>query len=240
MHTIYYFMNFLKKYLLNLDRRATILNTNNIRSQLVTDKNARYLDLGCDDGKKTLLFADKMGTKNIYGIELIQKHANIAKKNGIKVYIGNLDKKWPVKNNHFDVITANQVIEHVADIDCFVSELKRVLKKGGYAVISTENGSSWHNIFASIMGWQTFSLACMSTMQWCIGNPLSLHVNEENPFGWTHKTIFNYQGLKELFEVYGFTVESYFGSGYHPLPPVLGSYDVRHAHFISIKIKKLF
>lgn len=50
------------------------------------------------------------------------------------------------------------MIEHVSNVDLFVSEVFRVLKKGGHAVISTENGSSWHNVFAAAMGWQIFSL----------------------------------------------------------------------------------
>lgn len=231
-------MKNIKYYLLNLYESAFLLNTNNILSQLTADKHANYLDLGCDDGKRTLVFAKKIGTKHINGIELIRSHALKAQKRHINVFIGDLDKKWPVKSNSFDVITANQVIEHVADVDRFVSEIFRVLKKGGYAVVSTENGSSWHNIFASTLGWQTFSLASVSTKQWSVGNPLSLHLNEENPYGWTHKTIFNYSGLKEMFEIYGFTVESCLGAGYHPLSPMLGTVDVRHAHFLSIKVRK--
>lgn len=229
----------IKSILKRLYEQTTFLNEENILSQLEVNKNARYLDLGCNDGIETIKRVGAIQTKKVYGIEIVPKQAKKAQKTGIDVRIADLNKKWKYPNNYFDVITANQVIEHVPDIDHFVSEIRRVLQPGGYAIISTENGSSWHNIFAAIMGWQIFSLTNVSEKQSGIGNPLALHKNEKFVIGsWTHKTIFNYQGLKEVFELYGFKVESYKGSGYHPLIPQFACLDPRHAHYLSIKIKK--
>jgi len=104
--------------------------------------------------------------------------------------------------------------------------------------LSTENGSSWHNIFASIMGWQIFSSTNISSRASGIGNPLALHKNEVPKLGWSHKTIFNYRGFKDFFEIQGFKFHSMLGSGYYPLPATLGKLDVRHSHFITIVIKK--
>lgn len=228
----------IKSILKRLYEQTTSLNEKNILSQLKVDNSARYLDLGCNDGLETIKRAGVIQTKKIYGIEIVPRQAKKAQKRGIDVWIADLNKKWEYPNNYFDVITANQVIEHVPNIDHFVSEIKRVLKKGGYAIISTENGSSWHNIFAAIMGWQIFSLTNMSKKQSGIGNPLALHKKEKFVTGsWTHKTIFNYQGLREIVELYEFKVESYKGSGYHPLVPQFGCLDPRHAHYLSIKIK---
>ncbi|MDP2632338.1 MAG: glycosyltransferase [Candidatus Curtissbacteria bacterium] len=42
----------------------------------------------------------------------------------------------PFKNNSFDLIVATEVLEHVADLEKTVSELKRVVKKGGYILVS--------------------------------------------------------------------------------------------------------
>lgn len=230
-----------KKYLNYLYIKTTEMNGKNIISQLEINPEAKYLDLGCNDGLGTIKRANTIQTKKIYGIEIIRKQARKAEKLGINVWIGDLNKKWKYLNNYFDVITANQVIEHVSDIDHFISEIKRVLKKGGYAIISTENGSSWHNIFASILGWQIFSLSNVSIKQGGIGNPLSLHRSEkisQSISSWVHKTIFNYCGLKEILEVYDFRVVSYLGSGYHPFFPYFGRIDVRHAHYLSIKVIK--
>lgn len=228
-----------KSLLLYLYKKTTDLNEKNIISQLEYNPSAKLLDIGCDDGVKTLQFANKVKTKNIFGIEIIKKRAKLAQKKEINVWIGDLNSKWNINDNSIDVLTANQVIEHVSDIDHFISEIKRVLKKGGYAIISTENGSSWHNIFASIMGWQIFSLTNVSKKQSGIGNPLALHQNEKSvTSSWTHKTIFNYRGLIDLFRLYGFRVVEIKGSGYHPFLPIFGKYDVRHSHYLSLKIRK--
>ena len=41
---------------------------------------------------------------------------------------------WPYRDDFFDVIVSNQVIEHVDDHERFFWELKRTLKEGGYSV----------------------------------------------------------------------------------------------------------
>lgn len=227
-----------KKYLEYLYKKTVELNRKNIKSQLEVNPEAKYLDLGCNDGQETIKNANIIRTKKIYGIEIIKKQAGKAKEWGMNVWIGDLNKKWKYPNNYFDVITANQVIEHVSDVDHFITEIKRVLKKGGYTIISTENGSSWHNIFASIMGWQTFSLTAISIKMCGIGNPLALHRKKKNKNYWTHKTIFNYLGLKEILELYNFKIGSCLGSGYHPFPPIFGSFDIKHSHYLSFKIQK--
>lgn len=227
----------MKNYLQNLYKKAVTRNQENISNLLEKNNDAKFLDLGCDDGNFTFKLAKEIGTKNIYGMEIIKERALLAEKYGIKIIINDLDKEWPLENNFFEVVHANQVIEHVSDIDHFASEIYRILKPGGYAIISTENASSWHNIFASIMGWQIFSLTALSKKKHGIGNPLALHRGEEHELSWTHKTIFNYRGLKEFLEIYDFKTEKYLGAGYYPFP-FLSKLDVRHSHFITIKIRK--
>jgi SAM-dependent methyltransferase len=227
----------MKKYFQKLYYNASCQNYKNITDLLENNYNANYLDVGCDDGDISMKFAKAINTRNIYGIEIIKKRAMLAEKHGIKTAVSDLDKKWPFEDNYFHVITGNQIIEHVSDIDHFASEIYRVLKPNGYAIISTENASSWHNIFASIMGWQIFSLTALSKIRPGIGNPMALHQNEGFGLGWTHKVIFNYRGLKEFLEIHGFKVEEYLGAGYYPLP-FLSKFDIRHSHFITIKIRK--
>lgn len=137
------------------------------------------------------------------------------------------------------MVHANQVIEHVADVDHFAQEVYRILKPGGHAIISTENASSWHNIFALLLGWQMFSLTNMSGKGGGIGNPFALHRGTAHEFkSWTHKTIFSLRGLSEFFGMHGFEVIKSTGAGYYPFPALLGSLDKKHSHFITILIRK--
>lgn len=230
----------IKKVLIELFTQAVHLNHKNIFSLLEFNPHAVVLDVGCDDGKLTLQFAQKIGTKNIYGVDVVKNKLTIAKKRGIKTFIADLNEKLPFENNFFDVITGNQVIEHIAYLDVFMEELYRILKPGGYIIISTENASSWCNIFASIMGWQIFSLTNVSNKANGLGNPLALFRDGDvGHSAWTHKTIFNIRGLKEFIEIHGFKIKNIAGAGYFPLPAILGIIDKNHSHFMTFKaIKK--
>jgi hypothetical protein len=128
----------------------------------------------------------------------------------------------------------------VSDVDHFLAETRRILRIGGVAVISTENGSSWHNIFAAIMGWQIFSLTNVSGLVSGLGNPLALHRGAPQTLNsWRHKTIFNFRGLVEILGAHGLTVVRALGAGYHPLPARVGRIDVRRSHFIAVKALKM-
>ena len=44
-----------------------------------------------------------------------------------------------IQDNSFDTIISFQVIEHINDDELFISEIKRVLRPGGIALITTPN-----------------------------------------------------------------------------------------------------
>ena len=200
---------------------------------------ARLLDLGCDDGAWSMRVADRLGCSTVTGIEIVPAQAEKARSRGVEVIETSLDRELPLDADTFDVVHANQVIEHVANIDLFLGEVRRVLAPGGFAIISSENGSAWHNVFAAAMGWQIFSLTNVSAKAGAVGNPLALHRNDEPvASSWTHKTIFNFQGFKEIFEVHGFDDVRIAGSGYHPLPARVGKWEPRHSHFITALAQK--
>ncbi|MFZ5392121.1 MAG: class I SAM-dependent methyltransferase [Patescibacteria group bacterium] len=229
----------LKTTLNNLYKSAVELNHQNIVDLFDYDENAILLDLGCDNGLFTQKIANKIGTKNTYGVEIVPERIKAAQKKGIQVKNFNLNQNFSFPDKYFHAIHANQVIEHLTNSDNFLSEIHRILKPGGYAVISTENQSSWCNIFASIMGWQIFSLTNFSGKALSIGNPLALHRGKKVEYSsWNHVRIYSIFGLKEYFETYGFKVEKIVGAGYFPLPSIFGKIDPIHSHFITFKIRK--
>jgi SAM-dependent methyltransferase len=229
----------MKKYLEQLFARAVALNQSNIRDLLDYEPDTHFLDLGCDDGSLSIEMGKKIGTKNISGVEIIDLRVKLAEKKGIQVKKFDLNNLFDYETESIDTIHANQVIEHLYDSDNFVNEIYRILKKGGYAVISTENASSWCNIFASIMGWQIFSLTNFSSKRYGIGNPYALHRQASVGFSsWNHVRIYNIRGLKEYFEAFDFKVEAIKGAGYFPLPASLGNVDKTHCHFMTFKVRK--
>jgi 2-polyprenyl-3-methyl-5-hydroxy-6-metoxy-1,4-benzoquinol methylase len=229
----------MKKYLQKLYKKAEAMNYGNIFRLLEKNHDAKVLDLGCDDGAVSIKIAETIGTDDVAGVEIVEEKAKIAKDNGIIVKSFDLNGKFSFASDSFDCIVANQVIEHLYNSDSFLSEIYRVLKSGGYAIISTENASSWCNIFASIMGWQIFSLTNFSSNKRGIGNPLALMENiEAQNRSWNHVRVYNFRGLKDYFETFGFRVEAVRGAGYFPLPGFIGNIDKTHSHFMTFKIKK--
>jgi SAM-dependent methyltransferase len=227
------------KYLEKLYRSAVELNIKNIFSLHEKNREAIFVDLGCDDGVITNKIADIIGTKDVFGVEIVEESIREAVSRGVQVKNFDLNGKFDFEDNSVDVIHANQVIEHLHNSDNFLSEIYRILKNGGYAIISSENGSSWCNIFASIMGWQIFSLTIFSGKKQCIGNPFSLHKNGGGYINsWSHVRIYNIRGLKEYLEAFDFIIEEVRGAGYFPLPGILGDIDKVHSHFITFKIRK--
>lgn len=211
------------------------LNQENIKNLVAAKPHARLCDLGCDDGQWTIALAQAAGATEVHGVEIVAERAKLARERGINAVVADLNRNLPYRDGSFDLVHANQVIEHVTDLDKFLSEIHRVLRAGGVSVISTENASSWHNVGAAIMGWQIFSLSNVSAKVGGLGNPLALHRGEAGMISsWTHKTVFNYRGLLEIQEVHGLRPVRVRGAGYHPLSPRLGRFDPRHAHLLAV------
>lgn len=229
----------MKAYLRRIYAEAAMVNQGNIHGLLEYDPAAHFLDLGCGDGKLSMEMAQTIGTKKISGVEIVDSRISMAEERGVRVSRLDLNQELSLDSDSVDVVHANQVIEHVFDSDTFVGEIHRILRVGGYAVISTENASSWCNILASILGWQIFSLTNFSSKKMGIGNPLALHRGKELDLAsWNHIRIYSIRGLKEYFEAFGFEVEGIKGSGYFPFPAWLGNIDKTHCHFMTFKIRK--
>lgn len=226
----------IKSILGKMFNAAMDLNRSNILDLIEPAPDAKILDLGCDTGLWSMALAQKACSRQLFGMEIVPERAAIASQNGVQVTMANITDGLPYKDAFFDIIHANQVIEHLSDLDLFMTEIYRVLKKGGQVILSTENGSSWHNIFAAVMGWQIFSLTNMSNRSAGIGNPLAIHrSNTGHMKSWTHKTIFNFRGLVEFVEAHGFSDIKASGAGYYPFPACFGKIDKCHSHFITIR-----
>ncbi len=196
---------------------------------------SRMLDLGCDDGANTIRFAAAVRAGETHGVEVVPERAALARQRGIDVAESSLNEPLPWPDSFFDIVVSNQVIEHLADTDRFVSEIRRVLRPGGTAVTSTENLASWHNIGALLFGWQPFSLTNVSSARRGVGNPFAVHRDgEPAEKTWEHLRVFAYRGLRELFQAHHFTNVQLRGAGYYPFPAAVGRRDPRHAAFLTV------
>ncbi len=215
-------------------------NLENILACVTADPDAYLCDLGCDDGKWTRKVGAACKTKNLYGVEIVEERRKQAEAAGIKALSANLNGRIPYEDGFFHIVHANQVIEHLSDTDMFLSEIYRVLRPGGYTILSTENLASWHNVFALFLGYTPFSLTNTTSRTAALGNPLAPHNNESfwESASWQHKTVFTTRGLIHLLTLHGFGVEAVKGAGYYPFGNAFSHMDPYHCAFITIKGSK--
>jgi len=88
----------------------------------------KVLDLGCGEGFIGSIIFNKID----YGLDIVKSDLDKAKKLSVyqKVILADA-KKTPFKNNFFDLVFSNSVIEHIDGIDQVLAEVARILKPGG-------------------------------------------------------------------------------------------------------------
>jgi SAM-dependent methyltransferase len=178
------------------------------------------LDLGTHRGDFTQRVAKRLGATRVAGVELIERHAAVARDRGVDVTVGDLDDGLPFPSESFDVVHANQVLEHVRRTDVLMREVRRVLRPDGLACISTNNLSSWHNVISLGLGMQPMPMHVSDEI--IVGNPLNPeHRWGHRDAGRTHLRLFTARALGELAGYHGLQLESMKTIGYYPLPPLL-------------------
>lgn len=198
------------------------------------DPDAKVIDLGCGKGDFTLKVKERINCKEIYGVDVWEEALKEAQNKGIKAEKMDLNEELSFPHGSFDVVVSNQVLEHLFFPSKFLQEVYRILKEDGYAVISSENLSSWDNIISLLLGYTPFS---MEFDRIKIGNPFSPHDKEKRGEYPSHVRIFSFQGLTDLLKFHGFKLGKVSASGYLPFN-FLASLDQRHARFIIVKVKK--
>jgi len=194
-------------------------NRRQILATLEPRPGSRLLDLGTSDGEFTVRVAARLGAGSVTGVELIEEHAARARARGIETHQADLDGGLPFEDGAFDVVHANQVIEHVRRTDTLVREIRRVLAPGGFACISTNNLASWHNVLSLALGFQPMPMHVSDEA--ILGNPLNpLHGRPHADLGRTHLRLFTGRALVELCERHGLERVSTASVGYYPLPPL--------------------
>jgi ubiquinone/menaquinone biosynthesis C-methylase UbiE len=105
----------------------------------------RVLDIACGTGYGSYLLGTKGGALWTLGIDRSEEAIRIARRftvPGRVEFVVGVAERIPVKSGIFDVVVSLETIEHLEDPEPFLLEVRRVLRSGGKAVISTPLNNS--------------------------------------------------------------------------------------------------
>lgn len=114
-----------------------LIRANEIRHLHDIKFNPPVLDVGCGDGFVAKIILQNRNQQFDWGIDLSPNEISIAKKSGIykNCKVANV-YNLPFKNNFFQTVFSNSVIEHIPDLHQSISEMSRVLKTNGELIIT--------------------------------------------------------------------------------------------------------
>lgn len=108
----------------------------------------KFADLGCAEGFLLREGICILGSDiEVFACDISPQEISKAKKKlkdyKIKFSIQDIENLKEYKSNYFDLITCCEVLEHVFHPEKAISEIYRILKKGGYALLSVPNEPIW-------------------------------------------------------------------------------------------------
>lgn len=126
----------------NIFQRVWHINKLKIVIRFIPGTPKKILDVGCASGWFIFRISKKFPKAQCYGIDIYDKGIKYAKKVYPKIKFKVADAhKIPYKKNTFDLVICTEVLEHLDDPQIAILEIKRVLKKGGFAVIELDSAN---------------------------------------------------------------------------------------------------
>jgi SAM-dependent methyltransferase len=71
------------------------------------------------------------GHREVHGIDLSPAAVARARQRGVQAVTADLERPLPYAGGSFDAVVAGEIIEHIYNVDQFLSEIHRVLRPGG-------------------------------------------------------------------------------------------------------------
>jgi ubiquinone/menaquinone biosynthesis C-methylase UbiE len=148
----------------------------------------RLLDIGCGAGN--LLLAARKNGWHAQGLDVAEQATEHVRALGFEVFHGELQQaQFPLQ--HFDVITAAEILEHLSEPRLLVQEVARILRPGGLFWTTTPHA---RGLSARVLG-----------LNWrCIWPP-------------EHLQLFSVAGMKALLRDVGFRQISFQTTGGNPI-----------------------
>ncbi|MBI1755401.1 methyltransferase domain-containing protein [Candidatus Azambacteria bacterium] len=115
------------------------------------------LEIGGGSGRYGLAFAKDFPKSTVVISDILPESLEMVKKMGSELGLRNvvMQKEDALRlsfpDNHFDVVFADVVIQHIPEYQEAVSEMARVLKPGGCLIISVVNARNFHMLYKILL-----------------------------------------------------------------------------------------
>lgn len=151
-------------------------------------ENLCLMEIGCACGGTLLQIKSHNPSAEIYGVELSESAAAVAKNFGTVLQQDMLLIKDEKYNNKFDYILMGDVLEHIVDTDGALDKVYGWLKKGGQLLVSVPNISNITVLSELMLGQFTY--------------------RDSGILDRTHMRFFTFKEMKTLLEHHGFKVQN--------------------------------
>lgn len=160
----------------------------------------RILDLGCGFGGVTRLTAAFLSATEAYGVDNNPNILKVAQDRGLRTTKADIEvDQLPFPPDYFDLVISNGVIEHLRFFDNLLTESYRVLKRGGYLLITWPNLANYIQRISLLLGYQPSDVVISKEIyvgtMFLSGKPAINHIHTA--------TI---GAMKQLLEYYNFTL----------------------------------
>lgn len=163
----------------------------------------RVLDIGAGPGRDLLACRGISGESRLHAIEWLPANTQLLRDLGVTVHALDIERdRLPYADEHFDVVIANQILEHVKEIFWVLHNATRVISIGGHLIVGVPNLASLHNRIILMLGMQPTPV-----------NSFSAHVR-----GFTKHDFIR---LLESCWPGGYRLVERRGSNFYPFPPRL-------------------
>jgi 2-polyprenyl-3-methyl-5-hydroxy-6-metoxy-1,4-benzoquinol methylase len=160
--------------------------------QYVPKVKGRVLDVGCSSGNFSRILKDEWGCE-VHGIEVNPKAAEIAAEKIDRVFCGDaIDVLSEVPENYYDLITMNDVLEHLVSPYDFLNGLHKKISSTGIIFAIVPN-IRYHKALAKILYEKEFEY------------------EDEGIFDRTHLRFFTKKSIKRMFDECNYEEIDYFG-----------------------------
>jgi len=129
-----------------------------VKKWLAETPSLSLLDVGCGAGVFCRQVFDRLGgetrVKEVAGVDLVD---SVEEKPTSEFRFATCDlneEELPFETASFNLVFSNHVVEHLFNTEHFFSELGRVVRLGGLAVVSTPNLAWWVNRLLLVLGIQ--------------------------------------------------------------------------------------